>query len=423
MKFCNKILTFSTLLLAFSIFADAQTYTERVAKDKEIAAGVYHPYHYEDLSDTPAPKGYTPFYISHYGRHGSRYHTSLRYFNYGEQGLRKAKEEGILNETGMQLYNDFFAVLKEHDGMEGELSPRGAREHRGIAERMYERFPQAFNSKDRKEVDCVSSDIPRCIISMANFTTKLKEKNPSLQFSFATGQRYFRYLAKSVGDKQMREECNHYEDSVRSATCHADKLMESIFTDKEKGIEAVSDPVEFCKSIAMVGSICQCLDFLNIDLFKYLDAEELAEQTAIRSDKFYGQFGNSKEYGQISSDAAKDLLRDFLKKADAALENGSGRAADLRFGHDTGILPFYGLIGLENYNVRRPMDGIHDSWTTYDRIPMGTNFQMVFYHNKKGDILVKLLNNEKETSIPALKTAVGPYYHWSELREYLEGLL
>ena len=42
---------------------------------------------------------------------------------------------------------------------------------------------------------------------------------------------------------------------------------------------------------------------------------------------------------------------------------------------------------------------------------------------KKGDILVKLLNNEKETSIPALKTAVGPYYHWSELREYLEGLL
>ena len=69
------------------------------------------------------------------------------------------------------------------------------------------------------------------------------------------------------------------------------------------------------------------------------------------------------------------------------------------------------------------MDGIHDSWTTYDRIPMGTNFQMVFYHNKKGDILVKLLNNEKETSIPALKTAIGPYYHWSELREYLEGLL
>lgn len=38
MKLCNKILTFSTLLLAFSIFADAQTYTERVAKDKEIAA-------------------------------------------------------------------------------------------------------------------------------------------------------------------------------------------------------------------------------------------------------------------------------------------------------------------------------------------------------------------------------------------------
>ena len=31
-----------------------------------------HSYEFIDVVDTPAPMGYEPFYISHYGRHGSR---------------------------------------------------------------------------------------------------------------------------------------------------------------------------------------------------------------------------------------------------------------------------------------------------------------------------------------------------------------
>ena len=31
-----------------------------------------HPYEYRPAAETKVPKGYKPFYISHYGRHGSR---------------------------------------------------------------------------------------------------------------------------------------------------------------------------------------------------------------------------------------------------------------------------------------------------------------------------------------------------------------
>ena len=48
---------------------------------------------------------------------------------------------------------------------------------------------------------------------------------------------------------------------------------------------------------------------------------------------------------------------------------------------------------------------------------------MIFYRNKQEDILVKIMYNEKETAIPALKTMSGPYYKWSELKEYLNSLL
>lgn len=421
MKHCNRILTLFTLLLISCGMLCAQDFASRIKADKDIAAGVYHPYHHGDMTDTPAPKGYVPFYISHYGRHGSRYHTGDRFFKDGIAGLERAKKEGILNDTGKKLYDEFFTVVNEHKGMEGELSPLGAREHRGIADRMYRRFPEVFNDKNRYEVDSKASIVPRCLISMANFTTQLKDDKPSLQFTFDTGHRYYEYIAKSIEGTDLFDRCNRFEDSVRAVTCHYDKLMELIFTDKEKGMAAVKDPQKFIKSIFLTGSICGDLDFLGIDLFKYLDPEELAEQSLVRSDKFYGQFGNSLEWGEVSSAVAKNLAKDFIEKADAALKDGSRRAADLRFGHDTGILPLFGLIGLKGMDIRYPMATGHDHWTTYDNIPMGTNFQMVFYRNKKGDVLVKMLYNEQETTIPALKTGTGPYYRWSDLRSYIAG--
>ena len=44
---------------------------------------------------------------------------------------------------------------------------------------------------------------------------------------------------------------------------------------------------------------------------------------------------------------------------------------------------------------------------------------MIFYRPKKGkgDILVKVLLNENETTLP-LKPVAGPYYKWSDFREY-----
>jgi hypothetical protein len=50
---------------------------------------------------------------------------------------------------------------------------------------------------------------------------------------------------------------------------------------------------------------------------------------------------------------------------------------------------------------------------------MGANLQMIFYKNRGGDVLVKLMHNENETVIPALDTFYGPYYKLSDLREYL----
>ena len=58
-----------------------------------------------------------------------------------------------------------------------------------------------------------------------------------------------------------------------------------------------------------------------------------------------------------------------------------------------------------------------DYWDLGSKIGMASNLQMVFYKNRKDDIIVKFLYNEKETTVPALEPVhAGIYYRWSDVR-------
>ena len=80
-------------------------------------------------------------------------------------------------------------------------------------------------------------------------------------------------------------------------------------------------------------------------------------------------------------------------------------------------MPFFSLIGLEGYDVHLCFEEVSDNWNATYMMPMATNLQLVFYRNRKGDILVKVLFNEGESSIPAL--GPGPFYPWDAIRKYL----
>jgi hypothetical protein len=106
-------------------------------------------------------------------------------------------------------------------------------------------------------------------------------------------------------------------------------------------------------------------------------------------------------------------------------------AADLRFGHDSALLPLAGLIGIEGVSRRYKVgEAWKNGYYLWENICMCSNLQMVFYRNKKGEILVKMLYNEKERSIaqcfiPGVEIpqpVTGPYYRWQDLRAYLAAI-
>ena len=94
-------------------------------------------------------------------------------------------------------------------------------------------------------------------------------------------------------------------------------------------------------------------------------------------------------------------------------------AADLRFGHDSGLWPLVGLIGLDGPGDRVPLA---DSWQkcpAWKWMPMASNIQMVFYRNDMGEVLVKILYNEREMRIKGHEPVVDSFYRWQIVRERL----
>lgn len=405
------------LFSALSFSALAQSYNSLIEENPERAGGVYHYYEYTPSSPTKAPKGYKPFYISHYGRHGSRYHTSENLFKGAVETLSTAEKAGLLTEEGALLKRQIDSINTEHQGMFGMLTERGAAEHRGIAARMASNYPEVFKG-NRNDVECVSSYWPRCLVSMANFTSTLAQRNGSLDFHYFTGPKYLDYISMDLDTKNVMKGSNVLRKHLLDSLVSYERFFEAMFTDPAKASELIHKPKEFMDDVFLAGCISPNTQ-THPDIFKHFTIGELEGLWISRNDKLYYSFGISAEEGEYVSSIAKPLIEDIVKKADEALKSDSHRAADLRFGHDVGLLPLIGTIGIEGMEDRWVSSGVHNHWFDFRMMPMASNLQMVFFRNRKGDVLVKLVYNDKETHIPAVPIIEGTFHRWNDLREYL----
>ena len=72
MRYITTIISFTALVCTVTP-VKAQTSRAELLAHMELASGNYCNYPLPTGQITPAPDGYEPFYVSHYGRHGARY--------------------------------------------------------------------------------------------------------------------------------------------------------------------------------------------------------------------------------------------------------------------------------------------------------------------------------------------------------------
>ncbi len=384
----------------------------------EQAGSIYYAYPDPPARSTPAPKGYEPFYISHYGRHGSRWMTDDDRYTEIIAVFDSLFLRSELTPLGIDVRERLHLVWEDAGGRSGSITPLGERQHREIAERMYRNYPQVFRGK--AYIDARSSTSLRCAMSMSYFTERLKELNPALRVDRRAYDRYMDYIAYTSpeGEKFASEKVpapwrRDFRDFERR-NVRPERLLASLFVRPT----AITHPDALVRGLYWIAADMQNveLDLSFYDIFEY---EELVGIWKTVNARMYVCNAAAPLNGGLMPRCAVPLLNNILESAEAAIRKGTP-AADLRFGHDTHLIRLLALMQIEGCaNQEADMEKFHLAWQDYKVAPMGGNLQLIFFRNKKNDVLVKLLLNENEASLP-IASKTGPYYAWDEVKAFLK---
>ncbi|MCF0174438.1 MAG: histidine-type phosphatase [Bacteroidales bacterium] len=398
------------------------------AKASDKYSGIYHLYPTPQALSVKAPKGYEAFYLSHYGRHGSRWMLEKEEYTKPYQTLEDAYNAGALTPRGVEVYEIVRECYKDGLDREGELTPLGERQHYEIASRMAANFPKIF-AKSAK-VDARSTIIVRCVLSMASACDALRDYNPRLVITRSSSNRNTRILNffYKFPDSPMCKEYLDYmaagpwkamNDSLIRARVNSKDIIDPLFSDKEylKGVDTHSLGKELFK-------IAKALPNTELphrlwDLFtpEQLDAYGVAEDLWFYTSRgpHHLTKGYPQEYSMI-------LIEDFVAKADGAIDGTNPNSADLRFGHDGDIMAFLPQMRMNGYDERlTDPDEISLKWSVALMSPMAANLQLVFFRPKHkkataDNVLVLALMNEVPATFPLEQAAPG-LYRWSDLKK------
>ena len=409
-KICQILLL---LGIALTTWAQGNNALEQLKSDPRKAYGTDYPYPYENVTLTKAPSGYTPFYISHYGRHGSRYYWNDMLYREIDSLLTKAHNLGQLTPVGERFREKYDTCKDELKLGVSELSDKGWEQHQYIARTMYKNFPEVF--KNGGDVYAVSSLVGRCVMSMAAFCLELKQQNPKIEIREESARKVLdgvkpddrqNPLRKRWPRSKPRYEQNRSQflgkDSLRAV------IVPRVFTSTE-GLPG--NPHHIGSNLINLYTSLPSIGHEGIMEGIITDEELAARWEAENLGGYSWVFGP--RYDMIP------ILQDIIKKADDVLDGKTQRLADLRFGHDTCLGPLTVLMGINgaDKDPENPYD-VKDCYQTWETCK-ASNLQLIFYQSKKQgqDILVKCLLNGQEATLP-LPAEQYPYYRWQDFKEF-----
>ncbi len=364
------------------------------------------------------PKGYKPFYISHMGRHGSRFVDGRRFYPKMLEIWKTADERGQLTPEGRAFYRayaDVFPRLLYHEGI---LTRKGQEQHRRIARQIYRNYPELFKGKTKAEL--LSTESSRVLVSMMCCVDELNTLDPDLSFHVDYGRPYYSMLIPESYDnpyfrrmEPFTEEALGKYERFAAEVYDEDAVIGRWFTSTDSlGLEKDSFMYDMMQLVS---------DFSNLD---FTVSETLTE--VFTPDERYAiwRVQNYSDYMYTGvapgvdprrmlemSVTAKDIIDRFEE------DRANGVALRMRFSHDTALAPLVSYLGVNGMDARieDPYE-VEKVWRSYD-IPMACNFQLVFFRSKKApdDILIQALLNGFCATLPLPEVAPG-FYRWSDFK-------
>ena len=418
----------SIALINISLGAAAQEYAPfKYDTESEIydniwkSGGELYMYDFPEEDDIKTPKGYKPFYISMFGRHGARYVHETGMYSDVYSILSSAHNEGKLNSEGELLferYKDFFNKVAYR---EGDLTVSGQKQWRKAAACMFKNYPEVF--RGHTSAIAVSTYFQRTMMSMFSFVDEIQHLDRSLDCSIDAGNVFLPYLlpnsskspqyvkGKPLNEKALKSQKDFFASKIDALSFAKRYFNDTDYVGNKYGMW------KFMSDLALCMLDIQCLEGVENPFGNVFTKEELFAFWEVRNYNGYLYLGSSPLTDGKNMLASSAGLREIIESADKDMESGTVDLR-LRFSHDSAILPMMSFMRLNNFGIviDNPEE-LKNYWRSFD-IPMASNLQFIFYKSKRSDeILLKLLYNGKPASIP-IKPAIEGYYSWNDFKSY-----
>lgn len=441
-----KKLIFTLILSISGLSCLAQP--EVVLGDPFKSSGLDNIYDFDAQICTAAPKGYEAFYISHYGRHGSRYPYTATVATALLDLLHEAEGKENLSEYGNGLMARLELFMEKAGNHIGELTDLGRQQQYRLAGEMAENYPQAF--RKGAVVTAQASSSSRSILSMASFCTALARKCPSIRIDQFQGFAETQATAPNMGRNPLRIKGpglgNPYRESPaefmqRRFPEFTETVLGKMFRDPyaalgDRDVQYLMDHIYM-----LIGGMNSLPDGVRMDFSDIVTPETLARMWELDN---YQRFC---EYIVYTASCCS-VFKDIIERADARLalldsaagklegrtegraEVAVGRAegADLRFGHDHVLMSLLMIADIDSFGeLPENPDELGHVFQTF-RSPMAANLHFVFYRpkNSRGPILTGLSLNGQPARLSSLDKELGispdesAFYRWDDVKAWFE---
>ena len=414
---------------------------EVVLGDPFKSSGLDNIYDFDAQICTAAPKGYEAFYISHYGRHGSRYPYTATVATALLDMLHEAEGKENLSEYGNGLMARLELFMEKAGNHIGELTDLGRQQQYRLAGEMAERYPQAF--RKGAVVTAQASSSPRSILSMASFCTALARKYPSIRIDQFQGFAETQATAPNMGRNPLRIKGpglgNPYRESPaefmqRRFPEFTETVLGKMFRDPyaalgDRDVQYLMDHIYM-----LIGGMNSLPDGVRMDFSDIATPETLARMWELDN---YQRFC---EYIVYTASCCS-VFKDIIERADARLAlldsaagklegraEGRAEGADLRFGHDHVLMSLLMIADIDSFGeLPENPDELGHVFQTF-RSPMAANLHFVFYRpkNGRGPILTGLSLNGQPARLSALDKELGispdesAFYRWDDVKAWFK---
>lgn len=383
------------------------------------AYGQDRPYPFELEEPVPhAPCGYEPFFIEHYGRHGSRFAYSHEFYDTMKAALDQAEAKGLLTEYGRSLKAEYDRHYPTYRMRMGDLTELGWQQQTRLGREMAEHYRKLFRRPDAA-VYAVSSDSRRSMMSMTGFCMGLGQAMPKLKIREDQGiccldatqpkshSNPFRVTTWTLPEFPFAESEGAF--CVRKTDCCPESLSR-LFTDPEAALSGIGKETFVRQSYVLVAGMSSLEAEDRTDFSGFFTPEDFVHMWEVDNYQRYH------EYYPYTVQTTP-VLHSMLSDAEDAIREGR-YGATLRFGHDHVVLPLIVLLRLDGY-TRQPSstDEISAIYAGID-CPMASNILLVLYRSRRGgDILVNVRLNGRNATVDGLESVCEGFYRWEDFRD------